>query len=337
MTQLDIGPNGKQILKTTEDGKQVQAYEPPENFFWMNGLEEYLTYIDHHHLEEFLDIKKAVMYGNIWKIRKRIMHEVQRGWIDDRDSPDSSPLSKEFINILLAHYSGWNAARHRKILRYVAHCIDNSYIRKISSWSIKWQDLANLNDHFSRGQICSKMWLVDKLAEVYEDRELGTVLHYGGWYATIAHILFEFFHIKQYLNLELDPQCVEIADDFNYEHLKNWRYKTVQMDCGVVQYNINGECNIDIVNKNGIKKSTQVKPDLIINTSCEHMNEDWFHNLPQGQMVCLQTNDYFSNEQHSNCCKDLSEVEVKYPMSETYYSGELDTQLYNRFMLIGKK
>ena len=180
MPQRNLGPNGKEILKTTEDGKQVQAYEPPENFYWMNGLEEYLTHINHHQLDNYLDIKKAVMHGNIWKIRKRILHEIQRGWVDNRDAPDASPLSVEFVNILLAHYSGWNAARHRKILRYVAHCIDDDFIRKISSWSIKWQEKANLNDHFSRGQIRSKMWMIDQLNECMETNYLGNVFHYGG-------------------------------------------------------------------------------------------------------------------------------------------------------------
>tara|TARA_B110000046_G_scaffold64379_1_gene71858 strand:+ start:12674 stop:13660 length:987 start_codon:yes stop_codon:yes gene_type:complete len=312
----------------SEQGNHVVNYEAPKNFYWIHGLEEYMEYIDHHQMEVFQNIKKAILHGNIWKIKRLINAEVTRGKMEH---------TEEFINILLARFIGWEYSTHRKVLQYISHCIDNSYIRKISSWSIKWEDRANLNDHFSRGQIRSKMWLVDKLAEVFEDRELGTVVHYGGWYATIAHILFEFFHIKQYLNLELDPECVDIADDFNYEHLNNWRYKTVQLDCGIVQYNTNGEFDIDIVTQSGIKKSTRVKPDIIINTSCEHMNEDWFHNLPTGQVVCLQTNDYFSNEQHSNCCKDLDEVKAKYPMSKTFYSGELDTQLYNRFMLIGTK
>jgi len=77
--------------------------------------------------------------------------------------------------------------------------------------------------------------------------------------------------------------------------------------------------------------------NLVINTSCEHMDNTWFEKLPQGQMVLLQTNDYCESEQHSNCCEDLEAVKAKYPMSEILYAGELDTQLYNRFMLIGIK
>lgn len=77
--------------------------------------------------------------------------------------------------------------------------------------------------------------------------------------------------------------------------------------------------------------------NCVINTSCEHMDNQWFEDLPKGTFVVLHQNDYFENEQHSNCCKDLDEVKSKYPMSEIYYEGELDTNLYNRFMLIGVK
>ena len=33
----------------------------------------------------------------------------------------------------------------------------------------------------------------------------------------------------------------------------------------------------------------------------------------------------------------VAEAKQKYPMSTLYYEGEIDTELYNRFMLIGKK
>ena len=78
-------------------------------------------------------------------------------------------------------------------------------------------------------------------------------------------------------------------------------------------------------------------PDLIVNTSCEHMDEKWFYDIPDGRTVVLQTNDYFSNEQHANCVHDIKEALEKYKFSEVWYSGMLDTGLYNRFMIIGKE
>ena len=77
--------------------------------------------------------------------------------------------------------------------------------------------------------------------------------------------------------------------------------------------------------------------NLVINTSCEHMDNTWFDNLPEGQAVALQTNDYFDNDQHVNCCKGLEEVKNKYKFSTILYEGSLDTVLYERYMLIGIK
>jgi len=62
--------------------------------------------------------------------------------------------------------------------------------------------------------------------------------------------------------------------------------------------------------------------NCVINTSCEHMDNTWYENLPKGTFVVLHQNDYFSNEQHVNCCKDIEDVKSKYPMSEIYYEGD---------------
>ena len=67
------------------------------------------------------------------------------------------------------------------------------------------------------------------------------------------------------------------------------------------------------------------------------MDNTWFEDLPDGTFVILHQNDYFDNPQHSNCCKDVEDVKSKYPMQSIFYEGELDTHLYNRFMLIGIK
>ena len=88
---------------------------------------------------------------------------------------------------------------------------------------------------------------------------------------------------------------------------------------------------------NHLKQETEEQVNMVVNTSCEHMDLTWYNNLPKGTFVVLQTNDYFTNPQHSNCCKDLEEAKSKYPMQSIMYEGELDTDLYNRFMLIGIK
>ena len=71
----------------------------------------------------------------------------------------------------------------------------------------------------------SKCWMVEKLAEIFPNAYLGTIAHYGGWYATVAKNIFQQFGVKKYYNIELDENCIEIADDFNYELIKQLAFQ----------------------------------------------------------------------------------------------------------------
>ena len=55
------------------------------------------------------------------------------------------------------------------------------------------------------------------------------------------------------------------------------------------------------------------------------MDNTWYENLPKRNICSITPNDYFSNEQHVNCCKDVEDVKKKYPMQSILYEGELDT------------
>ena len=76
---------------------------------------------------------------------------------------------------------------------------------------------------------------------------------------------------------------------------------------------------------------------MIINTSAEHMTDDWFERVPEGCTVAIQTNDFHEITEHINTVSNLIELEDKYKMQEIYYIGERDCDRYNRFMIIGKK
>ena len=181
----------------------------------------------------------------------------------------------------------------------------------------------------------SKCWMVEKLAEIFPlSRNYCTL-----WWlvCNCGKKYIQQFGVKKYYNIELDENCIEIADDFNYEQYQNnWQFKSVQQDCGTIKYSDKGTFDLAVKNKQKHAVSVTVKPDLVINTSCEHMNEDWYNNLPDGMLVCLQTNDYFSNEQHVNCVNGVQAVASQHSMKEVLYEGEIDTHLYNRFMLIGE-
>ena len=78
-------------------------------------------------------------------------------------------------------------------------------------------------------------------------------------------------------------------------------------------------------------------PDTIINTSCEHIEnfDNWYSKVPNDRLMILQTNDYFEIDDHINCVKNINEFQKMCPLSKELYSGVLNLDQYNRFMLIG--
>jgi hypothetical protein len=171
------------------------------------------------------------------------------------------------------------------------------------------------------------LWLVDELSNIIDNKRLGTVFLYGGWYATLGYFLFSNFEVDHLYNLEMDKECQVVANQFNHANADN--FTTLTADVSSIQYDSDGStsiCDIDSLN-----------PTVIVNTSCEHMSDEWFENLPTGQFVVLQTNNYFENPQHSNCVASLEDAKNKYKLQDVIYEGSLDTHLYTRYMLIGIK
>ena len=296
---------------------------------WMHGIDEYLTRINHVHVDKYKKLQKAIQYGEPWPIRDMMLELIKEGFSHD---------SEEHTNLILSHYLTELEATPEQLLRLVNRHVDDGFLLDTYAWLEKYQDHADLNDHFSRGQIKSKLWMMEELRNVVSGNELGTVVLYGGWYATISHFFFKFFSPSKLYSIDLDPSTVEIADNFNIRQGQgnNWQFKAFAYDVNELSYTDKGF----IIPADSSKMGTtqlSIKPTVVINTSCEHMNDDWFTNLPDGQFVVLQTNDYFANEQHTNCVNNVNEALSKYKFNEVYFSGELDTQLYKRFMIIGKK
>jgi hypothetical protein len=191
-------------------------------------------------------------------------------------------------------------------------------------------------DCFSRGQLRSKLWLVNELTKL--DLNLGTVFLCAGWYAVLAVLLFEnkikFDKIRSF---DLDPDTVDIAEVFNLPWvLDNWKFKAVYQDILDINYNSH---EYEVTRANGTTCQLQDTPDTIINTSCEHIEnfKQWYDKIPDGKLLILQANDFLEVEEHSNCYESISEFGIATPMSVVLFEGELQLEKYKRFMRIGYK
>jgi hypothetical protein len=221
-------------------------------------------------------------------------------------------------------------AMYRLINRYTATALVPALKR------LEEQGQAFYQDSLSRGQIQSKLWLVNQVNEL--DLDLGVVFLCAGWYATLALMLFESgTKIGKIRSFDLDPDCESLAELFNKPWvIDQWRFKASTMD--ILDMDYHGQTYTVRRNDGGSEELYDV-PDTIINTSCEHIEEFrfWYERIPEGKLVILQNNDYKDIPDHVNCCQDLEDFATQTPMRRCLYQGELNLGRYKRFMRIGYK
>lgn len=171
-------------------------------------------------------------------------------------------------------------------------------------------------DSLSKGQLFSKLWLVDELKKI--SPYYGTIYLLGGWYAIVAEMLFKNMNVDKIHSFDLDESCGKIADEINVNYvIDNWKFKSFVKDINELSFE---EC------------------DTVINTSSEHIKENtWFDNIPTGKLVVIQSNNLESIDEHINCVKNIYELKLKYKLSKFYYAEEIDVVDFKRFMIIGRK
>jgi hypothetical protein len=203
----------------------------------------------------------------------------------------------------------------------------------------KYKASENFNtDCFSRGQLESKLWLINELTKC--NLSLGTVFLCAGWYATLATMLFESgIDVDKIRSFDIDSTCVDIAEVFNKPwFVDGWRFKSITQNIMDIDYNEHAwECWSN--DNNRMSHPITDSPDTIINTSCEHIEnfEEWYAKIPYGKLVILQSNNFYEIDEHVNCVADIDEFIATAPMTTQLYAGELELPKYNRFMLIGIK
>ena len=314
-----------------------------KTFHWMNGLSEYFRATGQE--EKYEPIFKALYHQNYYRKRDIIMNMMEGKYEGIEKVPYA--LRRSWVNMLLNEHFDEIEVKAELITSLIATVSDDDFVNRICSFInyfvVDHQHdllLPDLGDFLSRGQVKSKIWLATELAKCVEGG-LGNVVFYGGWYNFVAYFLFSQFNVNKIYSIDLDENVVIPSERLYQKEYKEKRFIPVAYDVNKIKWNNNNLIIDTYTNKHDAATWTQdpidEKINIVVNTSCEHMNNEWFDNLPDGTLVVLQTNDYFENEQHSNCCKHLEEAKNKYSMQSVMYEGELDTSLYNRFMLIGIK
>jgi hypothetical protein len=268
---------------------------------WVRGLSAYLEFDGDEDSKRFVDFLEQCLYAD----NPVIDSTNQKGMV-------------EFISVL------------RKFAPNPIFDIFHKYYRFGG-------DPSAIQDAFSRGQVLSKIWLVQELAKIKSEFEMIHV--HAGWFGQIrlyldrANISYNKMRI-----FDIDDNALEISDKvFNNNLLKDFKAKSARADITNLEWLYRTGCEYNI-NKD-IKEKTV--PDLVINTSAEHFKEDWYHKFSirsqsTDPLFVIQSNNLFDVKEHVNCVHGIDEMLVKFPMSRVEYAGEKELFGYKRFMLIGR-
>jgi hypothetical protein len=271
---------------------------------WLHGLEDYFEFTGDLHAKQYVRFMLSLLYNNNPVIK-----------VTDNGSME------EFIHTL------------RKF-------VNNTLVESIQKYyRNKDQDPKVLEDAFSRGQVNSKIWLAKELAKI--KKEFSNIHILAGWFGQLIHYLdaagitFEKARI-----VDLDPNACLVSDTiFNLDKLTNFKVKSVNSSIDDLNITSTGiTCNIKSMQSSYDEK---LETQLIINSSSEHMTDDWFFKLKFKELTCdpivvIQSNNLFDIPEHVNCVHSVEHMKKKFPMREILYEGELQLKGYKRFMLIGR-
>lgn len=174
-------------------------------------------------------------------------------------------------------------------------------------------------DSFSHGQMKSKLWLAEKL----EQCNLGdNIVVLGSWYNLTALVLKMHNYSGKIIGIDIDPEVKTIADKL--------------CDMWVIEGSVE--------NITGDSTSIDVPYETVINCSSEHMTTDWFDNIREGTLVCIQSSNVTDPEYPwliKTASPDIESFKQKYNLSTTLFCDTLRIQYndwgYDRYMLIGIK
>lgn len=281
---------------------------------WLHGLQDYLEFTGDLKSKTYVDFLLSLMYAN-------------NGPIINNENLDM----KEFVHHL------------RKYANNPILDIFYKYFRME-------KDPISLQDAFSRGQVNSKIWAMDELLKIKKDFD--TVYVLGGWYGQIRLFLEQAIKYNKIRIFDCDTQACVVSDKiFNFSHIQDYKVKSVEMKIPMMSSSDDEKnmswitrtgCTYNIKNYSTEKEiSEKTQPDLIFNTSAEHMPSIWYQKflnrpMESDPLFVIQSNNLFGVDEHVNCVHSIDHMCKKFPMSRLEYAGEQELFGYKRFMVIGR-
>lgn len=310
--------NNWQVLRDWFKERQDWQPEPikenvldfKDGSYILTGIELLLEWMDHPQLEHYKEVRRTIHQkdkNNAFKLMSDILYN--KVVVKD----DSLRYMLQFL------FSGVNKKFNAERAIHFMYELyeDKSPLQVFGVYlgaivNTKGLD-NNYVDALSYYQIQSKTWMLDKLGDMVEqDGKFGRTCIIGGWIGLSSYLLQKLEYVVFAKNIDIDENAIEFS-----KHLNAYNHHESEV-CDALKHDYNDY-------------------ELVINTSAEHMDNEWFERIKKGTTVVIQTNDFHDIPEHINTVNNMEELLTKYNFSELYYAGVQDCDRYNRFMLIGKK
>jgi 2-polyprenyl-3-methyl-5-hydroxy-6-metoxy-1,4-benzoquinol methylase len=270
----------------------------------LNGIQRYAEWTNHPNVEDLELMRLAVIDSN----QDHVFNAIEKLIWDKK-------YKSEHLQIFLQYlYSGiknrFNPERCIHFMYEYFNTEQDPYFGMLMG-AFKEAPEVNIVDAHSNYQVESKTWLIDNLVKL--NRRFEDAVFIGGWLGISTFWTHKRNIVHHITNIDMDPEAIKFSNKLNQF---NNTYSGLVEDAYDYDYD---------------------KHDLVINTSAEHMTEEWFNKIKPGTVVAIQTNDFHEIDEHINTVNDLTELQEKYIMSEILFVGTKDCDRYNRFMLIGIK
>jgi len=168
----------------------------------------------------------------------------------------------------------------------------------------------DIADSFSKTQLQSKQWLVEEMCKV-NTKTNPEILILGGWYGSYLVPMLRDADFNNITLTDINPKAVNIASQLH-------------------------NCSTFVLN--AVHPAQTFNPDIVINTSCEHMMTigDAAVDNPDCLYV-LQSCDNPNDPGHINISTNTDDFVKKTGLSRIVFRGRINLGHKNRFMVIGYK
>lgn len=178
-----------------------------------------------------------------------------------------------------------------------------------------------LLESFWDSQLRSKSWLVN-IIKKYMPELSGNVYIMGGWYGILSQLIVDNFLTSVY-NIDIDASCVKYGGVLS-EYDQRIKFITTDM----------------------ANFSNYINPQLIINTSTEHISQDtydiWLEKTPDWEVpIIIQGNNFYDCFDHIRCFDTLEEFNNNSRLRHIIFTDKLKCMgpdgPFDRFMTMGYK